>query len=57
MLWTIGILLTGVVIGAGLVVVFSKNNKNTIAASREKILEAAKNGENELKKLLDSMKS
>lgn len=42
----------GVAIGGGLVVVFSKNNKNTIADSRAEILAAAAKGRAELEATL-----
>ena len=39
--------------GAGLVVVFSKNNKNTISSIRAEILSAVARGEDAVKQVLD----
>lgn len=39
----------GVIIGGAAVIVFSKNNKNTIAGARSEILEAANKVENKIK--------
>lgn len=43
----------GYIAGAVTVIVFSKNNKNTIASAREEILSAAARGQAELNKTLD----
>lgn len=43
----------GLVVGALLVVMFSKNNKNTIAKIREEVLAAANKGEAEIKKIIE----
>jgi hypothetical protein len=43
----------GALIGAFVVVMFSKNNKNTIAKIREEVLEAANKGEKEIKKVIE----
>lgn len=51
-----GGMLLGTVLGGALVVVFSKNNKNTIAASREKILNAVQHGKSEVEKVLNEIK-
>ena len=54
------ILATGIIIGmfvGGLVVVLlSKNNKNTIAKLREEVLAAAAKGEAEVKKVVEQYK-
>jgi len=39
----------GLIIGGAAVIVFSKNNKNTIAGAREEILQAAKKVETKIK--------
>jgi hypothetical protein len=43
----------GVAIGILLVVIFSKNNKNTIAKARQEILDAVTHGKTEVEKVLD----
>ncbi len=44
------------VAGAGVVVVLSKNNRNTIERLRQDVLNAAKNGEVEINKVFDKVK-
>ena len=39
----------GVIVGGVVVILFSKNNKNTIAGARSEILEAAQKVENKVK--------
>lgn len=43
----------GFVAGALLVVMFSKNNKNTIAKIRQEVLDVANKGEVEIKKVIE----
>lgn len=48
--------IVGAAIGAGLVIVFSKNNKNTIEKYRQEILDAANRGREELNEVLNKIK-
>jgi hypothetical protein len=45
--------LGGLIVGALVVVLLSKNNKNTIAKIRSEVLAAAAKGEAEVKKVID----
>ncbi len=45
----------GLAIGGGLVIMFSKNNKNTIEKSRQQILDAAEKGREHLNEVLNKL--
>ena len=45
--------LVGAFVGALVVVILGKNNKNTIAKIRQEILEVANKGEKEIKKVIE----
>lgn len=45
--------LVGAFVGGLVVVMLSKNNKNTIAKIREEVLSVANKGETEIKKVVD----
>lgn len=50
---TIVAFLFGIVVGGLVVVLFSKNNKNTIATARREILDAVAKGKDEVEKVLN----